>query len=168
MKNFSEIRAFDDEFEIFEMPASRLIGLETRNGGALGNTAPALWDKTFTIGAMDALMALPQVLEDSTFGWTCEYDPPTDTFIYIVCVLTPADTPVPEGFIYRNVPATLVAKGLYGESVAQTVERAQALGYETNWEECGWNAELYLQAEEDVPPKQADAPWHWLVPVRRS
>lgn len=40
MRNFSEIRAFEDEFELFELPASRLIGLEVRNGGALGNTAP--------------------------------------------------------------------------------------------------------------------------------
>ncbi len=167
MRNFPEIKAFEDEFEVFELPASRLIGLEVRNGGALGNTAPALWGQAFESGAMDALNALPQVLEGSTYGWTCEYDPSTDTFVYIVCVLTPADTPVPDGFTHRDVSATLVAKGLYGESVAQTVERANALGYGTNWEECGWNAELYLQAEEDAPPKQADTPWHWLVPVRK-
>lgn len=168
MRNFPEIKAFEDEFEVFELPASRLIGLEARNGGALGNTAPALWGQAFESGAMDALKALPQVLEGGTYGWTCEYDPSTDTFVYIVCVLTPAGTPVPEGFIYRDVSATLVAKGLYGESVAQTVERANVLGYGTNWEACGWNAELYLQAEEDAPPKQVDTPWHWLVPVRKS
>lgn len=102
------------------------------------------------------------------YGWTCDYDAETDTFIYIVCVLTPADTPVPDRFIYRDIPETLCAKGIYGESMSETLDRINANGYTTNWEPYGWNAELYIQAEEENPPKQVDTPWHWIVPVKEK
>ena len=99
-------------------------------------------------------------------GWTCEYDPATDTFVYMVCAITPAGTEVPEGFTFRDWPETLCAKGLFGEDVGQTYERIKPLGYEANWESCPWNAELYLNAEMENPPKQCETPWHWLVPVK--
>lgn len=168
MKEFSEIKAFDDEFELYHLPKVRIIGKETRNGGALGNTAPALWDAAFQSGAYDHLKKLPHVLRDSLFGWTCEYDATTDTFVYIVCAVTPADTPVPEGYSYRDIPETVCAKGLYGETVQQTIERARTAGYVPNWDSYGWNAECYLDAEEQQPPKQTDMPWHWIVPVKKE
>lgn len=168
MRNISEIKAFEDEFEVFHLPEVRIIGKEVRNGGSIGNTAPALWGQMCESGDIDVLMSLPHVLQNSLYGWTCEYDSKTDTFVYIVCAMTPANTPVPEGFVYRNLIATDCAKGLYGESVQQTVKRAKELGYKNNWERCGWNAELYIQAEEDNPPKQVSEPWHWLVPVKKD
>lgn len=167
MKNFSEIKAFEDKFELYHLPESRIIGKAIRNGGKLGNTAPALWDETFQSGAYDTLKSMPHVLKDSLYGWTCEYDAESDTFVYIVCAVVPANTPVPDGFMYRDIPETICAKGIYGESVQETIERANELGYEPNWEPYGWNAELYLQAEEDNPPKQVDMPWHWIVPVKK-
>ena len=168
MKFFSEIKAFEDEFDVFHLPKARIIGKEVRNGGSLGNTAPTLWTEMFESGAIDVLTALPHILNDSLFGWTCEYAPDTDTFVYIVCALTPADTPVPDGFICRDIPETLCAKGLYGEGMPKTLERIESLGYTPNWEPYGWNAELYLHAEEDNPPKQVDTPWHWIVPVKKN
>ena len=166
MREFSEIKAFDDTLGIYHLPKVRVIGKEVRNGGTIGNTAPALWGEVFSSGAADILRALPQILDGSMYGWTCDYDPQTDTFIYMVCTLTPADTPVPDGFTYRDIPETLCAKGLYGEDMGKTLERIGDMGYETNWEPYGWNAELYLDAEEEHPPKQADTPWHWMVPIR--
>ena len=79
----------------------------------------------------------------------------------MACSMVPADTPVPDGFSRRDIPETVSAKGLYGESVRETIERAKALGDTTSWEPYGWNCELYLQAEEENPPKQAHTPWHW-------
>lgn len=168
MKSISEIRSFEDSFEVYHLPAVRIIGREVRNGGAIGNTAPALWTEVYASGDAEKLMALPQVLDDSMYGWTCEYDPETDTFIYIVCVMTPVGTPVPDGFVYRDIPETLCAKGLYGEDVPQTIRRAEDAGYATNWEPYGWNAELYLGEEEQNPPKPCATPWHWLVPVKKT
>ena len=168
MKNFSEITAFHDEFEVFYLPRARIIGKEVRNGGPLGNTAPDLWKEVYESGAVEVLAALPHILKDSLYGWTCEYDAQTDTFVYIVCALVTADTPVPEGFVYRDIPETVCAKGLYGEGMEQTFERINECGYTPNWEPYGWNAELYIQAEEDNPPKQVDMPWHWIVPIKKQ
>lgn len=168
MRSFSEIKAFEDELEFFFLPKVRIIGKGVRNGGALGNTAPELWAETFRCGDGDRLISLPQVLKDSLYGWTCEYEEESDTFVYIVCAVTAADTPIPKGFIYRDIPETVCVKGLYGEGIPETIERIKAQGYETNWEPYGWKAELYLLAEEDNPPKQVDTPWHWIIPVRKA
>ncbi len=166
MRNFSEIKAFENNFELFHLSKARVIGMEIRSGGSMGNTAPVVWKKVFQNGAFDILKSLPQVLNNSFYGWTCDHDAESDTFSYIVCVLTPAGTPVPEGFVYRDIPETICTKGLYGENFFETLERAKELGYEPNWEPYGWNAELYLDAEEDNPPKQVDTPWHWVIPVK--
>ena len=166
MQSISAIRPFDDHLEIYHLPASRIIGVEARSGGKLGNTAPALWDSVFKGGKDIIMRSLPALIPESLLGWTCEYDPETDTFVYMVCGITPAGTEVPEGFTFRDWPETRCAKGLFGEDVGQTYERIKPLGYEANWESCPWNAELYLNAEMENPPKQCETPWHWLVPVK--
>lgn len=167
MRNISEIKPFEDEFEVFDLPAVRIIGKEARCGGALGNTAPALAAETLKPETWNILMQLPLVLKDG-LGFTCDYDKETDTFSYLVSVMTPAGTPVPEGFSFRDVPATCCAKGLFGEGVTQTIVRAREMGYVTNWEPYGWNAEFYVQEEEENPPKTECPTCHWLVPVRKG
>lgn len=104
MLSVSEIHPFDESLNIYHLPAFRIIGIETRSGGKLGNTAPVLWDSVFKSGKDKALRALPSLIPDSLMGWTCEYDPATDTFVYMVCTITPAGTEVPEGFTFRDWP----------------------------------------------------------------
>lgn len=166
MRDISEIRPFEDEIEVFKLPAVRIIGKEARCGGALGNTAPALVQETMQPDTWDVLLQLPLVLQEG-IGWTCEYDKATDTFVYIACVMTPAGTPTPEGFSYRDIDEALCVKGLFGENVLQTVERAKAMGYVTDWEVHGWNAQIYIKEEEEKPLKAVADPCHWLVPVRK-
>lgn len=166
MRSVSEIRPFEEILEIYHLPAFRIIGVEARSGGKLGNTAPALWDSVFKSGKDQTLRSLPSLIPESLMGWTCEHDPETDTFVYMVCTITPAGTEVPEGFTFRDWPETLCAKGLFGEDVGQTCERIRPLGYTINWDICPWNAELYMDEEEANPPKQSETPWHWLVPVK--
>ena len=106
MQSISAIRPFDDHLEIYHLPASRIIGVEARSGGKLGNTAPALWDSVFKSGKDKVLRALPSLIPESLMGWTCEYDPATDTFVYMVCAITPAGTEVSEGADHRaKIPA---------------------------------------------------------------
>ena len=50
MREFAEVKAFDDAFGIYHLPKARVIGKEVRNGGTIGNTAPALWDEVFSSG----------------------------------------------------------------------------------------------------------------------
>lgn len=167
MRSISEIKAFEEEFEILFIPKSRIIGKEARCGGALGNTAPALAERTINSIDWVTLKKLPHVM-DYGCGWTCDYDASTDTFSYIVGFITPADTPVPEGFVYRDVAQTLCAKGLFGEDVNKTVERATEAGYITNWQSSPWNTEFYIDEEEQSPPKEDCIPCHWLVPVKQD
>lgn len=170
MKEIREMKAFMKEIEVVHLPASRIIGKEVRNGGSLGNTAPALWDAIYASQDHVILEKLPHVVSQDLFGWTLEYDPESKTFAYIVCALTPAGTPVPNGFTYRDIPETLCAVGLYGESVNQTLKKIALQGFEANWSAvgCGWNAELYFHEEEQKPPKKSKSPWHWLVPIRST
>ncbi|WP_167957072.1 effector binding domain-containing protein [Anaerosporobacter faecicola] len=167
MKEIVEIKPFTTEFELVHLPACRIIGKEIRNGGKLGNTAPKLWDEVYSTNVHSVLEKLPHLISKDLFGWTCEYDSETDTFIYIVCALTPMDTKVPDGFTYRDIPETICAKGLYGEDVGQTLQRAEKVGYQANWEKpgCGWNAEMYFHEEEENPPMESATQWHWLIPV---
>lgn len=166
MRSLAEAKAFANTFEIFEMPSLRIIGLEARCGGELGNTAPALWGNVFQSSAEDTFLALPRWKSDCLFGWHCDYDAETDTFVYMVCVLSPAGAEVPPGFSFRDIPATPVALGLYGEDSDKTIARARALGFEPNGAPYGWNAELYFRKEEAHPPKSVKTPWRWLVPVK--
>lgn len=163
----SDIRPFEREVEIFHAPAMRVIGKEARSGGALGNAAPALAEATMQSPIWALLEALPRVLPYGV-GWTCDFDPATGTFSYIVGFLTPANTPVPEGCAYRDVSATLCARGLLGEDAGQTAERAKALGYTTNWENAAWNTEFYIPEEEATWTREDAQPCHWLVPVREA
>ena len=169
MKNISEIKPYSNEVEIVMLPASRIIGREIRNGGKLGNTAPQLWDEIYKSKEHEILESLPQIVSKDLFGWTMEYDPDTKTFVYMVCALSKAGTEVPEGFTYRDIPESVCAVGLYGESVNQTIKRVSVMGYEVNWsaEGLGWNAELYFHEEEMNPPKKVKTSWHWLIPVRK-
>ena len=167
MNSVSDIRPFNQDLGFYRLPAARIIGMEVRSGGALGNTAPALWGSAYSSGTMERLMKLPSLVSDATFGWTMEYNPADDTFVYMVCVLTPSGTEVPDGFTFRDLPATDCALGLFGEDTMATVGRAKAAGFRPNWESSPWNAELYLAAEEKNPPIECAAPWRWLVPVVR-
>lgn len=114
------------KLELIEVVSSPLDsdGKEIRSGGNLGNTAPSLWDEVYASKEYIKMESLPQVLSKNLFGWTCEYDCETNTFVYLVCALTPVGTPVPDGFVYRDIPETFCAVGMYGESVDETVKRA--------------------------------------------
>lgn len=169
MRDVSEIEPFSNEIEIVHLKKARIIGREIRCGGTIGNTAKKLWDEVYTSGQAKILSSLPKISPSGLFGWTMEYEPQTKTFIYMVCALTPPDTGVPKEFTYRDINETDCAISLYGESVYKTLQKIKNLGYTDNWssEGCGWNAELYFDEEENNPPKKANNPWHWLIPIRR-
>ena len=163
----SDIVPFEEALAILSLPSARVIGKEARCGGELGNTAPALAEATLHSPAWAVLEALPRLMPYG-LGWTCDYDPATDTFSYIVGVLTPAGTPVPEGFIHRDIGGTLCARGLLGEDAGRTAERARALGYVADWEHSPWNSEFYIPEEEAGWTREDCLPCRWLVPVRRA
>jgi len=174
-RGINEMKAHHKEFEIFKVPASRLIGKEKSLPlhGAGPLPARPFWEECFASEEWEkTIRVLPQVIPESNFGWTCDYVPATDTFSYLCSVLTPAGTPVPEGWQFRDVPETLAAVGLWGDRLMEdVVPKLQAMGFEPAWGDagCGWNAELYLHKEkvEDQPPDGNAQGCRWVVPCKK-
>ena len=168
MKSINEIKPFVDEQEIFCMPEVRIIGKAYRckftwEDGECG----AIWDSF--CAAADKLDALPRVVSGVYIAWTGE-DTETDgkDYTYMPAIICPAGTPVPEGLDYRDLPASFVAKGVYGENINQVVEKLNLQGYKTCYTKLRWNAEFYFEAEDENPPKENCSPFRWLVPCVKN
>ena len=68
----------------------------------------------------------------------------------------PMGTPIPDGFDYRVLRGTLVAKGTLGMDMYDVIKRIHEMGYTTAYgDNNGWNAELYLDGEPD------EDKWSW-------
>lgn len=159
MNNLMDAKFFTDEFELFSMPNIRIIGKETRCGGKLGNTAPKFMKALFESNDYQTLKELPSPLQGYLFDWTCDFDSSDNTYSFIHCAITTEGTQVPEGFAFRDVPATVCAKGAFGENMNKTIKRANKVGYTTNWGPYPWNAE-YFVADQNKS--------HWFTPVKES
>jgi len=171
VRHIGEIQPFQQEFELFYLPACRVIGVEQTYGPEPGGDRAAApqWGRVIQSEAWEKMSTLPRVIPRSCFGWTCDYKPDTKTFQYLVAVLTPAETAVPDGCQFRDVPPTLVAAGRWAESLEQVIEKMKQLGYSSRWGEegCEWNAELYLDEEEHLPTPNGQE-WRWLIPCKQE
>ena len=164
---------FSKRFSIFLLPTSRAIGMEERHklhGGPELVAAPQ-WVSAFGSELWKTVQALPQLIPGSAFGWTCDYDAESDTFSYLVSVLCPAGTPVPEGCQFRDVPPTHAAVGLWGDDLHKVIKRVKRRGYVTHYKDegCEWNAELYFGEEKANPPRRPkanEAGCRWMVPCK--
>jgi hypothetical protein len=158
MKNVSELTANVGEVEICEMPDVRVIGKYTRTN------PPSLWEQCFSDGTIGVLEGLPRLIQNAILGFTCDFNPEDGTNGYIVGVITPANTPVPQGFMHKDLPSTIVAKGIFGESMDCTVKRFEELGYTYQIYDLdtGWNAEIYFK---DDPNNDT---WSNLMPIKRN
>jgi len=171
-RQISEIQPYQDALEIFHMPACRVIGIE-QTYKINGDEDPAAhWSRALALDVWKTVEALPRVIQNARFGWTCDCIPKEkNAFDYIVSVLTPADTPVPAGCQFRDIPATHVAAGLWAEDIGQTIERMNKRGFVTRYSDggCGWNGELYLDAEQlNPPPAPCGVAWRWLIPCKED
>lgn len=171
VRHIGEIQPLQHTFEIFYLPACRVIGVEQTYGPEPGgdHAAAPQWGRVIQSAAWKTISILPRVISGSCCGWTCDYNPDTKTFQYLVAVLTLADTAVPDGCQFRDVPPTLVAVGRWAEPMDQVVEQMQQHGFISHWGEkgCEWNAELYLDAEEHLPAPNGQE-WRWMIPCKRE
>ena len=165
VKNINEIKPFVEEQEVFVMPEVRIIGITGRCKLHTGSNDDVMevWQRLD-----DAVWAkmenLPRVMPNTVLGWTGDCPEGSDTYSYIISVVCPAGTPVPEGLDYRDLPASYVAKGEYGDDIGGVVNKFTPKGFVTCYTDLGWNAELYLDEEEKNPPKENCSPFRWLVP----
>ena len=155
VKDISELRATAegeaDKPEYFSLPDARVIGLSMRCPLDMkaANPIPAFWGKCAEDGLFETVGELPKLIP-AMLGFTDDYDEKTNTFLYITGVLCPKDTPVPEGYTYRDIPATVVSKSRYGEWLGECRPIWDNDGYEWSGDEGQfWNAELYIDGEDN-------------------
>lgn len=148
MKNLSEIKPHASDIEVYEMTNVRLIGKYKRNTH-FGDTTPSLWDECFADGSMDILKGLPSIIPNAFLGWLGDYTPNDKTIGYVVGVLAPAGTPVPEGFICKDFTSPMfIADCLIDLDINDKLDRINKLGFKSPF--CSidcvgwWEGELYL------------------------
>ena len=153
IKDISELKYDEnatDRLEYFNLPDARVIGRSFRCllDMSAENPIPAFWGKCIENGSLDNIKAMPKLFP-AVVGFTDDYDAKTNTFLYIVGVICPIDTPIPDGYTHRDIPATVVSKGKYGDWLDECKPVWAADGYEWSGSEGQfWNAELYLDGED--------------------
>lgn len=133
----------------YTLPAARVIGKGFRCllDKSAPNPIPAFWGKCADEGLFETIKA-PARMMPAMLGFTDDYDGKTNTFLYIVGALFDISTPVPEGYIYRDIPATVVFMGKYGQWLDEARPVWTQDGFRWSGEEGQyWNAELYLDGE---------------------
>jgi len=167
VRNINEIKPFVEEQEIFIMPDVRIIGKAYR---CTFNWKETPWQKIWDEfeAAQEHIRALPRIVENGFISWTGDSPKGSEYYTYMPAVICPADTSVPEGLDYRDLPASYVAKGEYGAEVNDVVKKFRLNGFYTCYTDLGWNAELYLYDEENNPPKSDCSPFRWLVPCGKG
>ena len=143
------------------MPDVRIIGKHMVCPEFGVAEAASLWADCVRDGSIRTLLRLPNLIPRSLLGWTGDFNPEERQFSYIAGVMTRAGTPVPAGFAHRDLPASLLAKGVPGSRFA-LLEALRRLGYAQTDAPPLWNAELYFY---DEPEREKGS---WLTPVRKA
>lgn len=153
------------KFEVQKFPASRLIGKQVNlslNPGS-ENLAPALWQTMWQDGSMEFLKNLPgrSTPDPDTVGWMGDYDPETNSFVYIAGVLAKEGYIVPDGFVYRDIPQCDMGIGwiqgreegadLYAGAHNHVAEAMKESGYEYDSSSGDFEMEYYSYKRFAVP-----------------
>ncbi len=152
-------------FEVKRFPAVRLIGKKVKISlNPEGDKeAVKLWSSMWQDGSMDFLGNIPERLteEKDTVGWIGDYDYQSSTCIYIAGVLTKAGTPVPTGYVSRDLPECLMSVGwiqgreeasdLYAGAHEQVIQAMKEYGYEYDNSTGGYEMQYYSFHRFGVP-----------------
>lgn len=131
----SEIFPYENRLRFFQLPETRLIGKSIRHTDETDvSPIPSFWteyyEKYYTV-----VSALPQIIK-TNIAWFGDYEPATKQFTYMICVICPAGTPVPDGFEYRDMPAMTVAHGTASQNppdahnITQFADEVKKEGFE--------------------------------------
>jgi predicted transcriptional regulator YdeE len=164
-------------FEVKDFPAVKLIGKELRYSMAIHmqgeNRIPAFWEQCFSDGTFTQLEAQrDQMLDDSAVGVMLDWDKGDGEFSYICGILMKAGAIVPDGYIFRDLPASKVAvawvKGKDTMDVASsahvmTEQKLKEKGY-TN-DRMSWSMELYNCPRFTNPDENGKIVLDYYIPV---
>lgn len=156
-------------FRVEAFKPARVIGKTVRVNVDVGlddNTITDLWAQMARDGSMNALYALNPSRD--TIGWMGDFTPGADHYTYLVGVLVPPDTPVPNGFESRDLEACDMAvaaiQPIEGEAGGDMManasglasEAAKARGYEYDPSHGLFEMECYTQARFHAPAERGE------------
>lgn len=138
------------------------------------NPIPAFWDKCFSDGTFTKLEELREYHIDKSYvGWMGDWN--TDNkFTYLCGMIMKPNTPVPEGFVYRDIPASTVATGwiqglekdVYSVAYDYTLKALEDQGYNVD-EESPWCMELYNCPRFTSPMENGEIILDFYIPCRK-
>lgn len=151
-----------ENVQFTDFKAARVIGKAAYyQGDAENNPLPAFWDQCLNDGTFTTLESMKEhIVSPDYVGWMGEYDPATGKFLYIAGMFMKPDAPVPEGYVYRDMPDCTMGiawvKGreddgqIYREGVDLTLATLEKKGYRYD-EAAGYMVEVYT-CERFVTP----------------
>lgn len=144
---------------------ARVIGKEIRvKLGEAYNPIPQFWMRCFEDGTFQVLESMSDyVLDTSYIGWEGEYDHNTNEFSYVVGMFMKPDTPVPEGFNFRDLSSCKMAIGwikgkepeIYMEGTPLMVSKMKENGFEYDETE-GYMVEVYTYERFVMPQERGE------------
>lgn len=163
--------------QINKLPNMRVIGKEIRpNLDMTDNPIPGFWQKCLSDGTFEILGKLEENSIDASYvGWMRDWSKDEGKFTYICGILMKSDTPVPEGFIYRDVPASTVAVGwiqgpeneVYPVAHRLTENAMKDQGYEMD-KDNSWCMELYNCPRFTTPMENGDIILDYYISCRKK
>ena len=152
-------------FEVKRFPAVRLIGkmVQMSLNPEGYKEAANLWSSMWRDGSMEFLKNLPERFteEKDTVGWMGEFDHSANTCVYIAGILTKAGTPVPAGYICRDLPECLMSIGwiqgreeasdLYDGAKEHVLHAMKEYGYEYDHSAGEYELQYYSFLRFGVP-----------------
>jgi predicted transcriptional regulator YdeE len=162
-------------FSVKSFPKTRVIGKSVVQMLDVGIDDPVitdLWESMKQDGSLDFLINLPNrtTREADSVGWMGDFQPGTDRFTYLAGVLVVPDTPVPEGYVYRDIPACEMAVAwlqgtegpdggdLFANASDNMGKAMQAHGYEFDGTNGLFEIEYYSYERFRVPEKRGEQP----------
>jgi AraC family transcriptional regulator len=126
------------------------------------NPVPAMVGEMYASGSMAFLVNLPEraTADPDTVGWMGDYDPESASFVYIAGVLARPDSPVPEGYDFRDIkPCQIAMTSIQGTDDNDTCSgghnhSAKAMaenGYEYDRSAGGFEIEYFPYQKFEVP-----------------
>lgn len=159
-------------FQINQLQDYRIIGKAIYTMmGIKENPIPSFWGKCFEDGTFEQLEEMDDYhIDNSYVGWMGDWKE-DGTFTYICGMLMKQNTPVPEGYIYRDVPASTVAigwiqgleKDIYPVAHEITQKAMEEKGYRADYGE-GWCMELYNCPRFTTPMENGEVILDYYIP----
>ena len=137
-------------FQVKELPRLWVVGKALKVDMKIPNPIPEFWGQCFKEEVFNTLETLSQYhLDNSYVGWMGDWQNEDGTFTYLCGMLMKVNTPLSEGFTYREIAKSKVAiswiQGLeaevYPKAHELSVKELEANGYQAKCFD--WSMELY-------------------------